>query len=360
MRRGLMGWNEDELPIAALEQRVGRLQSAMQQHGLDALLIYTNLVRPSAVSWLTGLTPYWSEGLLLVGRTGAPIFATALSKRVANWMRSVSPQGEIVNNPRPGTLLGQRIAADGSLRRVGILELDELPSGAYDDLAAAAPNIEFSDATAMFRAARRGVDAAERLLLACADTIAVAALDQIDAGSAEDAGSVAGLVEKHARLSGAEEAYIAVAPNLAADRRLVRASPMLSLGERFAVRASIAYKGHWVRRLRTFAKETTDRPAVARADELFAALVSSLAADRPLADQMAGMTGWMAESCIGTYPLQVIASSRSGGVHSVKSGDFLVLTIEREIAGRPWLGAAPLTVGQSLGVVVPRLDRGTQ
>ena len=36
---------------------------------------------------------------------------------------------------------------------------------------------------------------------------------------ASDAGEVAGLVEKHARLGGAEEAYIAVAPDLDADRR---------------------------------------------------------------------------------------------------------------------------------------------
>jgi hypothetical protein len=357
MRRGLMGWNEDELPIAVIEQRTGRLQAAMRDTGLDGLLIYTNLVRPSAVSWLTGLTPYWSEGLLLVGRTGAPTFATALSKRVANWMRSVSPLGEIVNSPRPGTLLGQRIAADLSVKRVGILELDELPSGAYDDLTAAAPNVEFSDATPVFRAARREVDAAEQRLLARADAIAVAALDQVDPKSAEDAGSVAGLVEKHARLSGAEEAYIAVAPNLVADRRVVRASPALPLAERFAVRASIAYKGHWVRRLRTFAKDAADRQAVARGDGGLAALASSLAADRTFADQMTGMTNWMAERCIGSYPLQVIASSRSGGESRAQTGDFLVLTIETVIDGMPWLGAAPLIVGHSL--VVPA-KAGTQ
>jgi Xaa-Pro aminopeptidase len=357
MRRGLMGWSEDELPIGMIEARTARLQASMRDAGFDAMLIYTNLVRPSAVSWLTGLTPYWSEGLLLVSRTGAPVFATALSKRVANWMRSVCPLGEIANSPKPGTLLGRRIA-DGSVRRIGILELDELPAGAYDDLVAAVPGVELVDATPVFRKARRGVDAAERRLLARADAIACAALDQVDAATAVDAGSVAGLVEQRARLDAAEEAYIA--PNLASDRRFVRASPMLALGERFAVRASIAYKGHWIRRTRTFAKNDADQRAVARADEWFSALASALAPAVPLAEQiatsMAGRSGtelksWMAESCIGSYPLQVVASSRSSGEYGAQAGEFLVLTLELAIDGAPWLGVVPLIVGEPLDAV---------
>jgi hypothetical protein len=352
MRRGLMGWNPDELPLGVLAERTARLQAAMHHNGLHALMIYTNLVRPSAVSYLTGLTPYWSEGLLLVGRSGEPIFATALSKRVANWIRSVSPVGEIVNTPRPGAVLGQRIAAAG-MTRVGILEFDAFPSGAYDDLVAAAPGAEFVDATNMFAQARRGADAAERELLARADVIAVSALGQVDPKHANDAGTVAGLVEKHARLNGAEEAYIAVAPDLASDPRMIRASPMIPLGQSFAVRASIAYKGHWVRRTRSFATDVR-REAFRRADEWFARLGGSIAPGKPLAEQIAAqvknlrgatLSSWMAESCIGSYPLQVVASSRAATKDVAQSGDFLVLTIALTIDGTPWLGAAPLIVG---------------
>src|SRR5215211_7647053 len=139
MRRGLMGWDAEELPVGVLDDRARRLRAAMQRGGVDALFIYTNLVRPSAVSYLTGFTPYWSEGILLVGRAGPPTFATALSKRVANWIRSVSPVGEIVNTPQPGKVLGERLAADPAVQRVGVLEIDAFPSGSYDDLVAAAP-----------------------------------------------------------------------------------------------------------------------------------------------------------------------------------------------------------------------------
>src|SRR5947207_11514068 len=139
MRRGLMGWNAEELPVAALETRLKRLRAAMQKGRFDAFLAYTNNVRPSAVAYLTGFTPYWSDALLLVPKSGAPVFATALSKRVAEWIRTTDPLSEIVNTPKPGTLMGERLAKDSAVKKVGILEYDNLPSGLADDMATAAP-----------------------------------------------------------------------------------------------------------------------------------------------------------------------------------------------------------------------------
>src|SRR5437899_11279051 len=111
MRRGLMGWDEAELPKSALAARLARLRAAMALDGLDALLLYTNIVRPSAVCWLTGFTPYWIESLLLVPRDGAPMLASALSKRVADWIRATSQIEDIVNTPKPGAAIGARLAA---------------------------------------------------------------------------------------------------------------------------------------------------------------------------------------------------------------------------------------------------------
>jgi len=349
MRRGLMGWSADEVPIAALEARMARLRAAMRDAGFDALLIYTNNVRPSAVTWVTGFTPYWSDALLLVLPDGAPVFATALSKRVSEWIRTTDPLSEIVNTPRPGAALGQRLAAGGA-KRVGVLEFDTLPAGLVDELAAAAPMVEWHDATAMFADLRRIVDAAERGLLARADAIAAAALREAVPGRAADAGTLAGLVEKHARLAGAEEVYVAIAPDLAADARLLRLSRPVPLAERYAVRASVAYKGCWVRRARTFGGGD-----IADADAWFERVVRSLSAGTPIAAQLAArlselpgatLTSWMAESCVGSYPLSVVASSRAAGAAVPSDGQFLVLTVELSLDGTPWLGAAPLIVGQ--------------
>jgi hypothetical protein len=352
MRRGLMGWDQTELPKSVLAARLERLQAAMAREGFDALLLYTNLVRPAAVCWLTGFTPYWIESLLLVPRSGTPMLATALSKRVADWIRTTAWLDEIVNTPKPGIAIVQRLVG---CKRVGVLELDALPAGLHDDMVAAAPAVELVDASAMFAAVRSGVDDAERRLIEKADALAVAALAQVDA-SATDAGALAGLVEKHARLAGAEETYIAIAPDLDLDRRLIQVSGPVPLARRFAVRASIAYKGAWVRRTKSFARDPQGARAMASADawlpqalrtlsELlpsrsYATVAASFALLR--AEQHAQMNGWMAESCIGSYPLEVVATLPAHGNEGPAAGTFLVLSIDLTVDDVPWLGAAPV------------------
>jgi Creatinase/Prolidase N-terminal domain len=354
MRRGLMQWDPEELPRAVLDARLNRLRTAMRREKLDAFLIYTNIVRPSAVCWLTGFTPYWSEAALLVLRDGAPIFCTALSKRVAEWIKSTNVVSEVTNAPRPGKLLGERLAADASIKRLGVLELDALPTGLYDDLTEAAPALTLVDASAPFAGIRAGIDDAERHLLARADALAIAALDQIDPANAADAGAIAGQVEEHARLAGAEESYIAVAADLDTDRRLLRIVKPAPLGQRFAVRASIAYKGVWVRRIRTFPGDDAGRRAVARAEAWFAEACAALDPAKSLASQLdarmaalpgAALENWIAEGCVGSYPLQVVAAS--GGPATQPAGSAMILTLSLTIDGVPWLGAAPLTAGQT-------------
>jgi hypothetical protein len=347
MRRGLMKWDEKELPKTVLHERRARLQAAMRSDALDGLLIYTNLVRPSAACWLTGFTPYWIDSLLLVPQDGPPILATALSKRVADWVRSTSDLDEIVNTPRPGTAIGQRLAATGA-GRVGVLEFDAVPGGLYDDVVAAAPAVELIDASQVFTSCRRPLDVAERKMIARVDALAQAALEQPQLESAKDAGELAGLVEKHARLDAAEEAFVAVAPDLDTGRRFIRASLGVPLGRRFAVRASIAYKGNWIRRARTFARDAAGVAASARGDAWLRQFVSSVPADKPLnavlAAALTGLAGaevvsWMAETSIGSYPLEVVASSRSGTTNALPAGAFAVFSVDLVIGGIPWLGA---------------------
>jgi len=356
MRRGLMGWDQEELPKSALSARLERLQGAMARDGFDALLLYTNLVRPAAVCWLTGFTPYWIESLLFVPVSGRPMLATALSKRVADWIKTTAWLEEIVNTPKPGTAIGQRLVG---CKRVGVLELDALPAGLHDDMVAAAPAVELVDASAMFAAVRSGVDDAERKLIEKADALAVAALAQVDA-SATDGGELAGLVEKHARLAGAEEAYIAIAPDLDLDRRLIQVSGPVPLARRFAVRASIAYKGAWVRRTRSFARDPQGAHAMASGEKWLAKLVSWQSAGAPfgvvistcLSTELVVIGGvhvseirsWTAEGCTGSYPLEVVASSHSGARYMPAAGTFLVVSVQLALDDVPWLGAAPMFV----------------
>jgi hypothetical protein len=340
MRRGLMAWDPKEIPIEALTARTRRLQDELERADRDAIILYTNFIRSAAVSYLTAFSPYWADGVLLVPREGGPVFATTLSKRVGEWIQTVKPIGDLVTSPTPARVLGQ-ILTEKKARRVSILELDAFPSGLYQELAAAAPGIEVVDGTKIYAAART-IDDVERRLMIRADEIASAALENVDARRTNTAGNAVGEVEKSARMHGAEEVYVAIACDLDRDRRFARVSGALPLGTRFAIRATVAYKGTWVRRIRTYARNQRDRVAIDLANRWFETYLRAPDGERPrgklhasLPSEAKGMH-WSAEGPLGTRPLAVLASN-DGDLMSLSSAP--VFTAYFEISGVPWHGA---------------------
>ncbi len=260
MRRGLILWDENELPLNVLRQRTNRLRQKMKSADCDAIILYTNFIRCAAVAWLTGFSPYWADGILVVTREGDPLFATTLSKRMASWIQGVMPNGTVVTNPNPGQLAGKRLAETGA-RRIGILELPYFPAGLYADLAANL-RAEFFDAPGLFARARWPADETERNLLRRADEIAQKAVWQAELDTPGTVGELVAAVEKSARLDGAEEVYVAVAPDLDRSRNFLRLSGGAPLGRRFAVRATVAWKGSWARRIRTMSRDPQDAGAI--------------------------------------------------------------------------------------------------
>jgi hypothetical protein len=339
MRRGLMAWDAEEIPLRVLQDRVQRLQTAMAASGQDAMILYTNFIRSAAVSYLTAFSPYWADGMLLVPRNGEPVFATTLSKRVGSWIQTVKPIGDLVASPTPGTVLGKRLAEMADVRRVAILELDKFPGGPFDELTAPLPGIEFVDGTETFAEARSALDDVEKLLLIKADEIAQWALENLDPKGC-NLGEAVGAVEKSARLQGAEEVYIAIAPELDSDRRFLRLSGERPLGRRFAIRATIAYKGNWVRRTKTYSKNDQDALALTHADASFRNVLARFKADEPVAPQIAGINAndWVVEAASGTTPLAVITSYKAAQ-QMERHGPGLILSMTTIFDRVPWCGA---------------------
>ncbi len=341
MRRGLMAWDKEEVPAEALRTRVERLQGELGNRGLDAILLYTNFVRSAAVSYMTGFSPYWADGVLMAPREGESVFATTLSKRVGSWIETVKPIGVLVNSPTPGAVLGKRLAEAG-LKRLAVLELDAFPAGLYDELAAALPAAEIVEGGEAFAAARI-CDEVERRLLTRADRIAREALLQAK-GDETSAGEAVAKIEKRARELGAEEIYIAIAPDLDKDSTFLRLSGAYRLGRSFAVRATVAYKGAWIRRTQSYSRDNWDRALIARADawlesvlsmtdrkQLFQRIASS-ANELPNAP----ILDWIAETPMGTRPLCVVASKKQpkGALQAAP----LVLSIAVDVDGVTWCG----------------------
>ena len=101
-----------------------------------------------------------------------------------------------------------------------------------------------------------------------------------------------------------------------------------------------------MRRIRSFARDEAARRAYAAADAWLARVASSIEPGKPLDAQLAArvkelpgasLRAWMAESCIGSYPLEAVTGAPA-------AGGFLVLTVELSLDGIPWLGATPAFV----------------
>jgi hypothetical protein len=341
MRRGLMGWNETDLPLAVLRQRLSRLQAALNSKGLGGLIVYTNIARPAAATFLTGFTPYWSEGLLLIPAAGEPVFATALSKRVSEWIRTVMPVGSIENTPQPAAAIRRKLA-EGNVGRVGVLELDLLPAAQANALAGDDHGIALEDATDLFRAVRLRGDQTEMDLVRRADALARDCLATIKLGG--DARRMAADIEARARLAGAEEVFVTVNPDLGGSKAFLRCDHLNGLGARFAIRLSLSLKGAWLRRAVAFAAAPGEEAAFAAAEAAFQEALASGSAPAALKALQNGFPGkimaWTVEASVGSYPLETVACS---GGDPAFSGilPVSVVSVEAEVGGARWYGAGP-------------------
>jgi len=347
MRRGLISRSEAELPDAVLDARLARLRAAMGEAGLDALLLYTNNTRPAAVSWLTGFVPYWSEALLVVPRSRPPVLVAALTYRVKSWIERVSRVAEVMHTPRVGLEAGRLLADAKADAAVGIADRDGLAAGIADDLRAGGPRLAFSDATSLFERLRAVADPAEIALAAHAAAIAARALAR---ASGNDLGAIIAAVEREARTLGAEEIYVAAAPNLARGSRLARIEGTAPLGKSFALRASVAYKGAWIRLLRTFGDGADGDAAAAR----LAAAVAELPSERGFA----GCSSWLVEGCRIAQPLAPLMGSRVADPSPPPPRALVSVQARFEIGGAPVLVGAPALLGapgEAASLLVPDL-----
>jgi hypothetical protein len=335
MRRGLIARSPVELPDAVLDARLDRVRAAMGEAKLDALIIYTNNTRPAGVSWLTGFVPYWSEALLVVPRECAPYLVAALTFRVKTWIERVSRLGGVLHNPRVGLKAAQQIASTQKSAALGVVDFDGLPAGIADDLRHGGEGLTLSDASALFAQLRGKADPAEIALAVKAATIAHHALAHAEGDTLN--AMIAG-VEREARLLGAEEIYMAAAPDLLRDACFMRIEGERPLGKSFALRATVAYKGTWVRLVRTFCEPAVAREAASR--------LAQAAAQLPSDRGFAGLTSWLVEGCRMAQPLESLMGSRLDAASPPLPGALVSVQGALSIAGGTVPVGAPALLGQ--------------
>lgn len=335
MRRGLIARSLTELPDAVFDARLARVRAAMREAHCDVLIVYTNNTRPAGVSWLAGFVPYWSEALLVVPRGAAPYLVAALSFRVKSWIERVSRIGDVLHTPRIGLKAAQQIATANPNASVGVVDFDDLPAGIADDLRGGGPALTLCDAGAWFSALRAKADPAEIALATRAAAIAHCALCSA-AGDARLNDMIAA-AEATARKLGAEEVYVAAAPDLDRDYRFSRIEGETARGRNFALRATVAYKGAWVRLVRSFVDPDIEQKASIE----LAAAVAQLPSDR-------GFTGfrtWLVEGCRTTQPLAPLLGANVSTPTPPLPGSLVAVQGVLTVDSRPIPVGAPALIG---------------
>jgi hypothetical protein len=336
MRRGLIARSAVELPDAVFDARLDRVHAAMQTVQLDALVIYTNNTRPAGVSWLAGFVPYWSEAVLVVPRERGPYLVAALSFRVKPWIERVSRLADVLHTPRIGLKAAQQIAATQADAAVGVIDFDGLPAGIAEDLCEGGPKLTLHDASAPFTALRGVADPAE---IALATKAAAIGHHALAAAKLENLNATIAVVESEARRLGAEEIYVAAAPDLERDARFKRIEGEAVPGKTFALRATVAYKGTWVRLVRSMCEIAIAQEAAAR----FAQAAASLPSD----GGFSGFHSWLVEGCRMTQPLDPLIGSRLGEGRPPLPGALVSVQAALAVDGQTVLLGAPALIGQS-------------
>lgn len=348
MRRGLLAWSEVETPKAALEARVARMQAAMKANGIDALLAYTNFPRPAAVSYLTHFIPYWNQGLLVMGQKGLPSIVVALSNRVRGWALETCHVDDVVCSPHIGAAAAKVAQGYGNVKKIGVVDADRLPNGLANPFREVFGGVELQDATEMYTSARSPADGPEVALTRRAAEIADAAIDVARTGGFTRASQLISAVDGHARDNAAEEVAIAVVPDLSKSTDFVRIEGDADLGRTYAVRATVAYKGFWIRRTATLSQgEAPDSWADAAAR--LRTIGEDLGTGSDLAAKMHGFTWWAAVGPLGGHPLADLAGSHNDTPRKIGAGSIVSLSLRIDTHDGPWLGGGPILLAAKPG-----------
>jgi hypothetical protein len=315
VKRGLICWDQKELPRLAFEKRLDGIREEAKVRQLPALVIHTDIWKSNQGRLFSNVMPYWNRALLVVPQEGEPVLLCGLSPRVYPWIRSVT----VLTDIRPGTNLAQALlqfCAEKQWRRIGALDFTQFPYDLYSQIG---EKIEVVDVPSS-----KLRDSPDVWELPMYRTAVQMARDILEKEFPSAAGSIdyqfSGNLERKFRLAGAEDLVIRMT-NGQAPPELARG---VKLGPKVSVSVALEYRGHWVKIARTNAE-----PGLASAvRETFDNAVTNIAGDGVRIENLSGLYPY--ESCaldhLPTTGLIAISVERNLDGHRVFYGDTCLIS----------------------------------
>ena len=246
MKRGLVEWDEQEVPRGTLDSRLEQVRTWGREQGLDAVLFHTSDSHTQPVRYLTHFLLYWNEGVLIVpcSEDAEPVLVYGLSGRVIEWVRRTSTLTQAVTARDIGAAVAS-LLAERSWQRIGVAEPASFPA----PVVACLPT--WTDASAVLRSlSLDGVDA-ERALRGRAEQLCHTGLARVQPEHTQAQATAAFCGT--ARLGGAEDVSLLIGeppawPGLPREGRLPNNAFLLG---------RVEYKGAWHQAARTLGVPTT-------------------------------------------------------------------------------------------------------
>jgi len=235
MKRGLITWDENELPPAVFEMRLAKARAALAKQDLPALLVYSDVWRSTEGRHLTNFMPYWNRSLIVIPREQPSVLLCGLSPRVYPWIKSVTIFEEI----RPASKLVPtllQLCEERAWTKLGVLDLARLPHEIHLPLAASnlgisGVKLELTD-EAEVAMHRRAEKMAREILTA-----------ELPKGAGLTDYQFSGLLERAFRRAGAEDLVLLFSTG----GSVPRPARGTMLGDRYSVAVALEYRGHWAR-----------------------------------------------------------------------------------------------------------------
>lgn len=308
MKRGWITWDERDLPADALGKRIARVRQLLGTYDLPALVVYTDVWRSNWGRYLSNFMPYWNRSLLIIPRERPPILLSALSPRVYPWIRSVSILDEIRPSPKLSESL-LKLCAECSWKRLGILDLPNLPQQIYGPLKNSGISLASIPAADTME---RTSDPHELSLWRKSISMARTILErELSAGTIETDFVLAGRLERAFRRAGMEDLLLLFSDGTGVPAP-ARGTRLRNVG---SVAVAAEYRGCWVRLTRTLA----DPVRVKHAQEEFAEALKGLGRKK------LEPTHVCVRNMSGAYPYEYVDSATGLKEGLILSADVRVL-----------------------------------
>ena len=345
MRRGWMDWVPQEVPEDLLRGRVDKVAAACRAQGADALLLYASFTRPAQVSALTHFVPFWSQALLAVAADGRTMLTMATTGRTVQWIRSTSCVDEVLVGHDIGATVGNWLADKTPSGVVAVAGLDDLPQSVLAGLRRTLPQADPREASGWYAALEARFHPTP-VVAARTQEIARAGLALVTGRPYLAAHDIVAAIDAHCRAAGAEEVAVALAPDLDRSTVLRRLEGNAPLGARFAVQASVAYKGCWLRMATSFRRDGATAVELPECADARAELQRGAGATvDALATRAADVIGarlqdWTLEARRGGLPLATVAVAGRPATSEVPA--FSTLSLQLCAGGAGFVLAEPL------------------